>query len=109
MLGGLLVGGVFFSPLGRSLTGMQERVQLRGAWRVCQDFVRDKLPSPASALFPAFEDADVFDLTGGQVRALGHVDSQNRYGAMIRSTFNCTVTPLGGTRWKLDSLTLNER
>src|SRR4051812_32651873 len=84
MLGLVLVGAGLFSPLGRSFTGTADSLQFRGAWRVCQDFVRDKLTSPASAVFPGFEEADVFDLTGGQIRALGYVDSQNRYGAMIR-------------------------
>lgn len=109
LIGALLVGLALFSPLGRSFTSGPDSFHLRAAWRVCQDFTRDKLTSPASAVFPGFDQADVFDLTGGQVRALGYVDSQNRYGAMIRSTFTCTVHPLDGSRWKLDDLTLVER
>lgn len=61
-----------------------------GAAIMCQSFVENSLKSPQSAKFP---------LTASKAQYLGtnkyilssYVDSQNSYGAMIRSNFDCIV------------------
>lgn len=92
------------------------------AERVCKEWVKDKLKSPATAKF-----SDVKSLTSGDFADLlseaatdnsgdsaapstaagedgysltvtGNVDSENGFGALIRSTWVCTAT-LNGDEW----------
>ena len=39
--------------------------------------------------------------------ACSTVDSENGFGAKIRSSFVCTVTHTGGDSWHLDDISLN--
>ena len=59
----------------------------------CRQAVRDQLKSPATAQFSGekvVSDGDGFEV-------VGDVDSQNSFGAMLRSTFTCHTSPEGGT------------
>ena len=60
----------------------------------CREAVKDQLKSPASA---KFSDETV---TGSEPDAVwfvsGSVDSQNSYGALLRSSFECSVTFANG-------------
>lgn len=51
----------------------------------CQELVIDSLTSPASAEFSDLETT----LAGTLYTTTGKVDSQNRFGAMIRAIFRC--------------------
>lgn len=51
----------------------------------CQELVTDSLTSPASAEFSDVETT----LAGTLYTTTGNVDSQNRFGAMIRANFRC--------------------
>jgi hypothetical protein len=68
------------------------------AQRVCQDFVMDRLKAPSTAEF----DTDVSGV-GPEYTVTGTVDSENSFGAMLRSQFTCTVRG-DGTTWHLVSL-----
>ncbi|MFE2998648.1 hypothetical protein ACFXG4_27055 [Nocardia sp. NPDC059246] len=63
------------------------------AENACEDLVRDQLKSPVTAQFKVDHD----DLTGpdSDIRGTvsGTVDSQNGFGAMVRSDWGCTVMP----------------
>lgn len=50
----------------------------------CQGLVEDELKAPATASYP-----EVPTLSGDTIS--GSVDSQNSFGANIRSNFHCTV------------------
>lgn len=70
------------------------------AKRVCQEeFISERLKAPSTA------DYDL-DVTGGPVTytVSGTVDSENSYGAKLRSDVTCVVE-LDGDQWKLQSLT----
>jgi hypothetical protein len=58
----------------------------------CQDAVRSKLKSPSTA---SFGDATVRDRQAGGVVINGPVDSENGFGAMIRSAYVCDVDDSG--------------
>lgn len=64
------------------------------------------MKSPASAKFPLFDPNEVSPLTAHPDRLAVHVyvDSQNTFGAVIRTSYTCTVSPLGGWRWQLHDL-----
>ncbi|WP_067891145.1 hypothetical protein [Nocardia vaccinii] len=60
----------------------------------CENLVRDKLKSPASARFELGDTNLHEDARGGLTGTLsGTVDSQNGYGAMMRSDWTCTMQP----------------
>ena len=70
------------------------------AERACKELVKDRLKSPGSAKFSGMDhrgDVDEYTVTGS-------VDSQNSFGALIRSDFTCTVREQGDN-WHLVSLT----
>ncbi len=70
-------------------------------------FVESMLKSPRSAKFPWFDYS--YKLLGNQkYRITSYVDSQNSFGAMIRTHYNITIQYIGGdeyssSSWKLVS------
>lgn len=79
------------------------------AYLICQDFVEDRLRAPATAEFPSYRDQGVdAEVVGpAQYRIGAYVDSQNGFGAMLRTAFSCTVTWESGTTWRLNDLNLD--
>lgn len=78
------------------------------AFDVCRDFVKDRLRSPGSAEFRNyFQDDGEVVVTGsgdGPYVVSSTVDSQNGFGALLRSDFTCTVNYTGGSNWRLVDL-----
>lgn len=76
-----------------------------GAFDVCKEFVTDRLRSPGSAEFRNyFEDDGEVRVTGtgnGPYVVRSTVDSQNGFGALLRSDFTCTVNHVGDGNWRL--------
>jgi len=79
------------------------------AWAWCKEIVEARyLKSPATAewpgggFFPEYTYKDfVTDVGGGKYRIGAWVDSQNAFGAIIRTHFSCVMTNRGGGRWEL--------
>ncbi|MGH6979035.1 MAG: hypothetical protein ACRED4_07070 [Brevundimonas sp.] len=72
-----------------------------------QQFVRDKLRAPATAQFPTnSRDPGVSLALTGPCRwtISGHVDAQNAFGAMIRSTYTLVTTVEDDGTYRLESL-----
>jgi hypothetical protein len=69
------------------------------AARACQeDFIPARLKAPATAAF-----SSVTTTTAGATYTVtGSVDSENSFGAKIRSSFTCAMH-LAGDRWVLES------
>lgn len=67
------------------------------AWSCAQNIVEGYLKAPSTAKFCSFVDAQVTHLGNGEYKVVGWVDSQNSFGAMIRSNFvvTYTATPKG--------------
>jgi hypothetical protein len=80
-----------------------------GAFGICKQFVEKRLKAPASAKFPRSSEATITDLGGGKFQVVSYVDSQNGFGALIRSTIDCTVHWTSGTSWSLDNLDFQSR
>lgn len=76
-----------------------------GAFDVCKQFVRDRLRAPTTAKWrDPFGDQVFYSGDGaGPIAVTASVDSQNGFGASLRSEYTCTVHR-EGDRWKLDSL-----
>jgi len=73
------------------------------AKRACQEkFIADRLKAPATA---KYSDVTVSGAAGSYTVA-GAVDSQNSFGALVRSSFTCSVH-LNGDQWILDNAAVN--
>lgn len=77
------------------------------AWVMCKQFVGQRLKSPSTAEWPfsyASDGVSVAPLDKTRWRVRGWVDSQNSFGAQIRTEFTCTLSNTSGDNWRLDDL-----
>lgn len=83
-----------------------------GAFDVCQEFVKARLKAPGTAKFRNyFEDDGEVVVTGsgqGPYTVRSSVDSENSFGASLRSNFTCTVRNVEGERWRLVDVVIDE-
>ena len=75
-----------------------------GAMDVCHQFIEDRLKAPSTA---DYVDEQVVQ-RGKTWTVTGSVDSENSFGAKVRSTFICQVEPTDaeGSNWHLVNLAL---
>lgn len=73
------------------------------AKRACQErFIPDRLKAPATAKY-----ADVtVSVAAEEYTVAGSVDSQNSFGALVRSSFTCVIHS-SGDQWTLDSASVS--
>lgn len=95
-LAGMAVGLVLLAGCGYSDPASDpsyaDSAQKDTAKEVCHNAVKLQLQSPATA---DFSDERVHH-TGDDIAVVGHVDSENGFGALLRSTFSCeTVVDVG--------------
>lgn len=77
------------------------------AYIMIEDFVKERLVSPGSARFPGIFDgkADHITYLGNQrYRIVSWVDSQNAFGASLRTYFTAEIEQTGEETWRLISL-----
>lgn len=72
----------------------------------CERFVVERLKAPATAAFQSFDKLSVSGSGTGPWRVSGYVDSQNSFGALLRSNYTCVVE-FSGDNVKLISLSVN--
>ncbi|MBA2704795.1 MAG: hypothetical protein H0U60_13200 [Blastocatellia bacterium] len=75
-----------------------------------QEFVTRRLKAPATAQFPNSCGDEVLTtrLAYGKFMIASHVDSQNSFGALIRTKYICIVRKSGGDQWLCESVILDE-
>ena len=63
-----------------------------------KSFVKNQLKAPATAEWPAFDEIKVqkFPDPPNTYRVVGYVDSENGFGALIRTNYTCDLTYKGG-------------
>lgn len=70
---------------------------------MCQVFVKDRLKAPKTAEFePAYKASAV--TTGSGINSWlvkSYVDSENSFGAMVRTDYICKVKYVGNDKWEL--------
>lgn len=92
LVGLCCVGGAVYAVSSGSKSGSgaaTEDDRLFGAKDACESFVKGELKSPATAKFSSESSAKV---SATEYTAGGSVDSQNSFGALLRSTFACDMT-----------------
>lgn len=89
---------VIFFSLIQILSGCMNKSQEEKLYDICIEKVPPLLKAPATAVFSTFEDTYIKQKiktypNDGIIRATwtveGHVDSQNSYGALLRTEFSC--------------------
>lgn len=68
----------------------------------CQTFVSARLKAPASASFAPFREQSIVAKTEGKFSVSAWVDSQNSFGAMLRTRYLCEVQFVGTQAQLLD-------
>lgn len=98
-----LIGGALLLVIGTVVVNAVKPDPTNGydAQVACKTYVLDRLKAPASAAFSGL----AFTGANPTWTVTGAVDSQNSFGATIRSTFRCTVTARGD-QWDLGSLSV---
>ncbi|WP_432193795.1 hypothetical protein [Streptomyces sp. bgisy027] len=82
---------------------------------MCEDFVKQRLKSPGSAEFPGVMDSDyakttvLSDTKPWKYKVAGVVDSQNGFGAKVRSEYVCTVSTKDDNTWTLEDMQMTQR
>jgi hypothetical protein len=103
---------LFIAVVGNPPTPVAETKD--DAYTACymaHEFVKARLKAPATADFSPCLNADgttaVTKYTDGSWGADGYVDSQNSFGANLRSTYNVRLHWIGGDNWHADSVELS--
>ena len=76
------------------------------AYVMAKQFVEDRLVSPGSADFSSYSEANVIVLGEREYRVAGYVDSQNKFGAMLRSNYICTLRENEDDTWTCTDLSI---
>lgn len=68
------------------------------AYNYAEDFIEQRLKSPSTAEFPGVSEKNnhITDLGGGEYQINSWVDSQNSFGAMIRTKWSCKIIFIDG-------------
>ena len=75
------------------------------AYSMTQGWVEDRLKSPSTADFPGGRyDEHTTQIDDNTFRVSSYVDSQNSFGAEIRTHFEAEVEFLGDDKWRLNRL-----
>jgi hypothetical protein len=75
---------------------------------MCEEFVKDRLKAPRTAQFPRWFEYQFNRLIDPEYgyNIEGFVDSENSFGALVRSRFTCKVRQATEERWELLSLNI---
>ena len=97
--------------VGAYLAGVgQDGSELRtDAAQICKQFVEKRLRAPATASFQNIYEATVSGPLGGveEYEVTSFVDSENGFGAKLRSNYVCTVEHKDGKNWHLKDLKID--
>ena len=79
-----------------------------GAALICREFVKDNLKAPTTAKFPSTSEAVIEKMATNLFEVRSYVDSENSFGAMIRTNYSCQVRYKGKDYWNLVDLSFDE-
>lgn len=84
------------------------------AYYISEKFVTSRLKAPKTAEFSGYRDATVTYLGNCRHRISAYVDSQNGFGAMLRSKYIATVKYTGedenrNSNYVLEDISINNR
>ena len=77
------------------------------AYEACQGFVRKQIKAPGQVGFAPIRRRTVRRYTDGRVLVRSHADVENTAGHIVEIRIACTMRPLGGDRWNLETLVVS--
>ena len=100
----LIAAAVLFSQCNKPSPAQEQANKSKddaiGAWIAATDYIQTKLLSPGSAKFPMLPpDGAVETLSDNRWRIHSYVDSQNTFGALLRSNWSVEVTHPDPDHW----------
>jgi predicted metalloprotease len=103
---GLIAGPNKASGGGSTKSGSTDHA---AAFEICKKFVSARLKAPSGATWrDPFGDQVTYSVAGSDVTVNASVDSENGFGAKIRSPYVCTVTNTSGDSWRLVNLDIQD-
>jgi hypothetical protein len=75
---------------------------------LANDNVRKKLKSPGSAVFPTERETLCLNFGDNRFEIAGYVDSQNSFGALLRTNYSAIVKRSGDLVFEIESLKLEK-
>jgi hypothetical protein len=87
-----------------STSAREERRLAAGPRTICEDSIRPMLTVPDAARFADSTEAEVVAADSGKYVVVSFVEGVSSEGFVMRTQFACTLTRLGGGRWRVDSL-----
>lgn len=109
IIGALFLIGVISQATNPTPATTSARSDKYLAFHACETYVKNRLKAPATAQFrdPVDNDGDIgWDHHDTTWTITSTVDSENSFGATLRTAFTCTITDQGDS-WHLNRLTLN--
>ncbi len=88
-----------FWPKGEATPEEKQKDIELSAYTVAEEYVKFNLKSPSTAKFPTYSHATISSLGNNSWRISSVVDSQNGFGAMLRSNWSVVVTYKGGDQY----------
>jgi hypothetical protein len=88
---GIVINAFRANPGVARQTTPEPKVTEGMAYEACKSMVTDRLKAPGSARFQGIFEANLVN-HGDRISWDGWVDSQNGFGALLRTRFNCYVT-----------------
>ena len=75
---------------------------------VCEDQVKKYLKAPATAEFSGITETKIVAQGNRNYAVIGWVDSQNSFGAKLRTKYVCEATDEGSGNWSFKPLVTND-
>jgi hypothetical protein len=91
-----IVGFAVVATVLSNMGGGDDGPDDTGAVDVCHQAVEDQLKAPGTADYGG----ETVTHTGDRYTVAGHVDSENSFGASLRSEWTCQATWVSGTDWR---------
>jgi hypothetical protein len=90
--------------------GQEVSLTRAGAFDVCKQFVGDRLKAPSTATWrdPYGDQVSYSGDGDAPITVSASVDSENSFGASLRSTYECTVVHTNGDNWRFVNLDIND-
>ncbi|RPI06745.1 MAG: hypothetical protein EHM64_01860 [Ignavibacteriae bacterium] len=87
-------------------SGTQSKDSLRtNAYTMAKHFIKEQLTSPASADFASMSESNISTKDGVTFTISSYVDSQNSFGAVIRTNFVVKIRYIESTnKWRLEDI-----
>jgi hypothetical protein len=97
-------------PCSTTCSGLHVPLKALEAFDVCKQFVSDRLKAPSGATWrdPTGDKVTYSGSDDGPWSVAASVDSENSFGAKLRSTYICTVLHKSGDDWSLVHLEFND-